>query len=274
MALFVAIGAVAGVIKDKHTPKIYRSEAIIRSNNLAINIVVGNLEKLNNLCELKNYHELSSLLNISEADAEKISSISAYYGLLTYASYLRDNEQPAHYAKKYVWDDTAIIVSKFVKIVVEVFDESVYASLTPGLLHFISNNTFGHKVNLLRVEQLKSQIAYVEREIATLSQIQTNCASKPNASVQLELSGTLQKSEQVQLHEATNKLYTLKAELEREHTLFTQPATVIADFSKTYRPVVGLLGHIAVASGVTVVLGLVALLLWDNRKKRRRLRKK
>ncbi|MDR3366787.1 MAG: hypothetical protein LBO71_07470 [Prevotellaceae bacterium] len=274
MALFIVVGVVAGFIIDRYAPKVYRSEAIIRSNNLSINIVVGQIEKLNNLCKIKNYHELSSQLNISELEAEKISSIQVYYGLLTRNDLLRHSEQPMHYVRKYSWDDTSLIASKFAKIVVEVLDENVYADLTPGLLHFISNNTFGHRLNTLRVEQLKSQIAYTEKEIATLQQIQSTSTSKNNASVQLELSGALQKSEQVQLHETINSLYQLKIELEREYMLFTQPTTVISDFSKAYTPTVGLYDHIGRAVLAIAVLGFAALLLWDNRKKRLHLQQK
>ncbi|MDR3188968.1 MAG: hypothetical protein LBT94_07285 [Prevotellaceae bacterium] len=273
LALFIALGVVVGVVMDRRIPKIYRSEAIIRSNNLETNIVADHIEKLNNLCRLKGYHELSIQLNISEHEAEKIHSLSAYYGLLTHTDLLRGNVQPLHYAKKYEWDDTSIVVSRFVKVMVKVLDEDVYVNLTPGLLHFISNNTFGYKMNTLRVEQLKSQIAYTEQEISTLQQIQAAYTSKSSSTVQLELSSTLRKSEQVQLHETINKLYASKKELEREYTLFTQPATVITDFSKTYRPTVGLYMNIAKASIAIIIVGLIALLLWENRKKQRSLPK-
>jgi LysM repeat protein len=275
IVLFAALGVAASIIMDKRTPKVYRAEAIIRSNNLAITIVADNIGKLNNLCTLRNYRELSRLLNISELDAEKIHSLSTRYGLITYKEQLHVSEQPMYYAKKYKWNDTTLRVSKFVKIIVEVSDENVYATLTPGLLHFIGNNSFGQMVNTLRVEQLKSQIAYTEHEISTLQQIQATYISKgSNASVQLELNGALQKSEQVQLHETINRLYQLKIEFEREYTLFTQPATIVSDFSKTYRPTVGLLKRSVVTSSAAVLLGLVALLLWDTRKKMRRRRQR
>lgn len=268
LALFVAVGIVAGVVLDRRIPKVYRSEAIVRSNNLAITIVVDNIKKLNNLCNLKNYQELSQQLDISEADAGKISGISAEYGLFTYKDYLRNVEQPLYYARKYAWDDTTMIVSKFVKITVKVFDESVYATLMQGLNSFIGNNVFGYKVNELRVEQLESQIAYAEHEIAMLQQIQATYTSRnSNASVQLELNGALQKSEQVQLHETINRLYQQKISLEREYTLFTQPTTVVSDFSKTYQPTVGLFQRIVRATLVSALLGFAVLLLWETRKK-------
>jgi hypothetical protein len=275
LALFIAVGVVAGILLDRYIPKVYRSEAIVRSNNLAINIVVDNIEKLNNLCKIKNTQELSTQLNISDLEAEKICRLSASYGLLTRSDYFRNSEQPMYYVREYEWDDTTMIASKFVKIEVDVLDENIYAKLMPGLLHFISNNSFGHRVNTLRVDQLKSQIAYTEKEIATLQQIQTTNTSKNNTSVQLGLSGVIQKSEQVQLHETINKLYHSKIELEREYMLFTQPATVISDFSKAYTPTVSLYSYIVRATLIIIALGLAALLLWDrNRKERRRLQKK
>lgn len=268
VALFVAIGIAAGVLLDKQAPKVYCSEAIVRSNNLAIPVVVDNISKLNNLCRQRNYRELALQLNISELDAEKISTLSAQYGLFTSNDRLNHSEQPLYYAEKYAWNDTTLTASKFVRIVVEVFDEDIYPTLMQGLLTFISNNAFGYKMNLLRVEQLKEQIAYVEKEIATLQQVQaTYTASSNTPTVQLDLNGALQKSEQVQLHEAIDRLYYSKISLEREYTLFTQPATVVSDFSKTYRPTVSLLKRTTATSAVTVALGLMALLLWENRKR-------
>ena len=104
--------------------------------------------------------------------------------------------------------------------------------------------------------------------MATLQQVQaTYTASSNTPTVQLDLNGALQKSEQVQLHEAIDRLYYSKISLEREYTLFTQPATVVSDFSKTYRPTVSLLKRTTATSAVTVALGLMALLLWENRKR-------
>jgi hypothetical protein len=54
--------------------------------------------------------------------------------------------------------------------------------------------------------------------------------------------------------------------MEREITLFSQPATLVADFSKTYCPINGLMFYSLWTTAFTVVIGLIALLLWDRHK--------
>jgi hypothetical protein len=268
LLLFIAAGLVVGTIRYKSMPKIYRSEIIVRSNNLPINLLVEDIAKLNTLCVLQDYNELSALLNISELDAAKIQRLTPLYGLYLPNRVIQNADgQPMYYTKKFAWRDTLMIASSYLKVQADVLDENVYANLTQGLLYFLTNsNAYGHKVNTVRMEQLKSRIEYVEHEIGTLQQIQATQTEKVNATLQLELTGSLQKSEPIQLHEAINDMYNTKINMEREVALFPQPITLIADFSKSYRPVHSSIFYMLWDAAAIAAIGFIALLLWDNRK--------
>ncbi|MDR0712011.1 MAG: hypothetical protein LBF67_06685 [Prevotellaceae bacterium] len=267
--MMVAIGIGGGALCYDLSIKIYRSEAIIRSNSLASNIIVGNIESLNNLFRSGNYAELSSLLRISKSGATKISRLSVYYGLLPVESNSNTLNQPVYYVSE-DWHDTAagLIPSRYIKIVAEVFDENVYPQLTSGLLTFISRNSFNSELNTLRVEQLRSQITYIEQGISTLRRLQaTPTPYNTTFPPVLELNSSPKKGELVQLQDAITSLQDKKIEIERELALFAQPVTVIADFSKVYRPVNNRLTYMLLGAIIAFALGLTALLLRDNRKK-------
>jgi hypothetical protein len=267
LLLFIAAGLVVGIIRYGSTPKIYRSEITVRSNNLPINLLAEGIAKLNILCALQDYNELSALLNISEFDAAKIQRLTPLYGLYLPNRSTQNTDIPTYYAKKFTWRDTLRTASSYFKVRVDVLDENVYANLTQGLLYFLTNsNAYGHKINTVRTEQLKSRIEYVEHEISTLQQIQATQTAKTNTSLQLELTGSLQKSEPIQLHEAINNLYNEKINMEREVALFPQPITLIADFSKSYRPIHGLMFYMLWDAAAFAAIGLIALLLWNIRK--------
>jgi hypothetical protein len=267
LLLFVAIGAGVGAIYYNRTTKVYRSEAIIRSNNLASNIIVASIEKLNNLFLVGNHQELSRLFDMSEVETAKICHLSTYYGLLPKRSINID--QPVCYASDNLRDTAAgLMPSKYLKIVAEVLDEDIYPKLMSGLLSFINSSAFSNELNVLRVEQLKTQIAYTEKGIAALLYLQATPPSQNVAApIRLELNSSTKKSEVVQLQDAINELYEKKIELERELTLFMNPTTVISDFSKVYRPVNSLRTYVLLGAAATFVFGLIVLLLLDNRKK-------
>jgi hypothetical protein len=267
LLLFIAIGLAVGAMRYESMPKIYRSEITVRSNNILINLFVESIAKLNTLCALQNYNELSELLNISELDAAKIKRLTPLYGLYLPNRGTQNIDQPMYYTKKFTWRDTLLIVSNYFKVRVDVLDENVYTNLTQGLLYFFTNNNiYGHKINKVRMEQLKSRIEHAEHEISTLQQIQANQTAKANTSLQLELTGSLQKSEPIQLHEAINNLYNEKINMEREAALFPEPITLIADFNKSYRPIHGLIFYMLWDAVATAAIGLIAVLLWDTRK--------
>ncbi|MDR1022972.1 MAG: hypothetical protein LBL94_06870 [Prevotellaceae bacterium] len=275
LSLFVIGGVVVGVAAYKFLPqsKVYRSEAIIRSNNLASSIVVDNLKKLNGAFIEKDRKDLSSLLNISESDAKKISRLRLYYGVWPNGSF-GDNGLglPAYYVRSNLIDTISSSVSKYIKIEADVFDEDVYAKLLPGLLYFINNSTFGQELNVIRVEMLKTQIAHAEQGMAALLQQQALVISTQNNKsnhlpLQLELSSSPQKSEVIQLQEAIDELHGRKIGLEQELALFAQPVVVITDFSKTYRFAHKLYIYMLVCSVVVSAFGLSTLALWEVRKK-------
>ncbi|MDR1341947.1 MAG: hypothetical protein LBK18_01680 [Prevotellaceae bacterium] len=275
LLLFVIGGAVVGVTVYKFLPhsKVYRSEAVIRSNNLASSIIVDNIKKLNGAFLEKDRQDLSSLLNISESDAKKISRLTLYYGIAPTGA--ADNSGlglPAYYVRSNLIDTISNTVSKYIKIVADVLDEDVYAKLTPGLLYFLNNSAFGQELNVIRVEMLKAQIAHADQGIATLLQQQALVISTQNNKsnslpLQLELSNSPQKSEVIQLQEAIDGLHGRKMNLEQELALFAQPIVVIADFNKTYRFASNLSVYMLVCSAIVSVLGLAALALWESRKK-------
>ncbi|MDR0414619.1 MAG: hypothetical protein LBH84_04295, partial [Prevotellaceae bacterium] len=250
-------------------PKTYRSELILRTNSLASSIVIEGIENLNNAFKSKNYEEVSKLLNVNESEMSKIYHLEVYYGMAP--GEVSNLGMPRFYTRSDKVDTIPDgMVSKYIKIVAEVFDEDVYPKLTLGLLYFINSGSFGNGLNVARVEQIKAQIAHAEQGITALQQLLINYTySKGNTISNLPLQmemGSL-KSEPVQLYDAIDALYSRKSELEQELTLFSQLVAIIADFNKTYRIVQQ--PHIYILWGAVAafVLGFFGLLLWDNRKK-------
>ncbi|MDR1341948.1 MAG: hypothetical protein LBK18_01685 [Prevotellaceae bacterium] len=271
LSLLAIAGAATGAALYKFLPQFYRSEAIIRSNNLASNIVVGNIERLEALFLGQNSQELSRLLNMSESEATKIRRLTPYYGIMPHGQNADGLNVPAYYICSNLIDTISDGISKYIKIVADVTDEDIYPKLMQGLLYFINSSYFCKELNIVRVDLLKAQVAHAERGIITLQQQQAaftkQGSSMPSLPLQLELNKTPQKGELIQLQEAIDGLYSKKVNLEQELALFAQPAVIVTDFSKTYRFVHGLHTYMVAGAAAAFALGLAALALKENRKK-------
>ncbi len=269
LALICLAGMALAVVLYTNAPKYYASSAIISSNSMESSIVISKLENINYLLNHKNYGELTALLGISESDAANIKSLTGYYGVMHRMGGSGMNNLPVHYIKEFDWQDTSLeISSNYFMVKALVYNEEVYPALSQGLLRYVGNNAFGLQANTLREEQIKSQIDNTKREIEAVQQaIQSYGLNNKPITIPM-IGGEKQKSELVQMQEMLSRLYQHQQALERSNALFLAPATMLSDFSKTYRVANGLIkNYVAPALVASFVLGLAGLLLWDNRKK-------
>jgi hypothetical protein len=262
LALFVVLGAGVAWFFCKSSPKFFSSSAIVSSNSMETTLVVDKLKTLNFLFGTKQYEVLTSILHISESDVAQIKSLSGYYGVVR-----RGGEMPVFYVEKFDPRDTSLHISpNYFKVTAHVYNEDVYPALSSALVSYLGSSSFGQQANALRDEQIKEKIANTDREIAAMQQAMISHNSANKAAFPI-VTNEKQKSELVQMQEALTLLYERKNELARQNTLFTAPTTVVADFSKTYVPANRSRFYIFTGAGLAFALGLIGLLLWDNRKK-------
>ncbi|MDR1417329.1 MAG: hypothetical protein LBJ57_07935 [Prevotellaceae bacterium] len=272
LSLCVMVGAIVGIAFYLLAPKIYRSEAIIRSNDLASSIVVDNIKKLSSSFRGEDKQDLSRLLNISESDTKKLHSLKVFYGLVSSTAGGNDLGLPAFYVNTDKIDTVSNVITKYIKIVADVLDEDVYPKLMPGLLHFLNSNAFGKELNTVRVELLKSQIAHVDRGIEILLQQQAVLATQKEknnniSSLPFQLELNSQKNEVIQLQESIDGLHSRKMALEQELGIFSQPIIVVTDFSKSYTLAKKLSIYMILGAAAAFTLGLIVLALRENRKR-------
>lgn len=262
LALFVIVGAGIALIFCKATPKFYASSAIVSSNSTATTLVIDKLKTLNFLFSSKQYGQLASILSLSESEAAQVKSLKGYYGVIH-----KGNTQPAYYVENFNSRDTTLRISpNYFKVIAQVYNEDIYPALSKAIVNYAGNSSFGQQANALREELVKEKIANTDREIAALQQAMAS-HSATNKSIAFPVVNETKKSELVQMQEALTLLYERKSELTRQSTLFTDPTTVVADFSKTYVPANRNRFYVATSAALAFALGLIGLLLWDNRKK-------
>jgi hypothetical protein len=262
LTLFVAIGLAVAIVPSINAPKYYASSAIVSSNSLDCWLVIDNLATINKLLALKNYAAVASILNISEADAAQLKSLVGHYGVV----FGKSSSLPVHYVAKHDWRDTSLSISRnFFKIKVLVYNEAVYPALTNALLGYIGGSAFGRQSAALQAEQVKGQLVNINRDIAAMQQAIASHNSN-HQNMASPLADKARKSEPAQMQEALSNLYAQKSELERQSALFTSSATFVEDFSKSYMPANRIRYYAAAVAAISFVLGVVGLVVWDNRK--------
>ncbi len=265
LTAFVIIGVAISVTLYKTTPRTYESSAIVSSNNPGVSLVINRLENLNYLFAQQRYADVAALLSMDESNVKKIKSLTGYYGIV-HGSDVGTNNLPAYYVKQYDVKDTSLRISQnYFRVKVLVYNEDVYPILAEGLLTYIANNSFALQANILRNEQVKDELANVDCDIANMQQVMASY--KGDRVVMPSAGGSSQKSEIMQMQETLSRLYAHKNTLERQNILFTTPATIITDFSQTYRAVNTLLSYAIPAAIASFTIGLLLLVVWDNRKK-------
>ena len=131
--------------------KQYESDMTISSGKMTNTFYSGLIFKLERLVELDGFDELSSKLNISVEDAEKISSITyadyLYYDILEDENLLKDSTQTITVTER-----------PFFRIEAKVTDVSIFPQLQAGIEQYLRNNPFAVRDRDVRKLILRTQI--------------------------------------------------------------------------------------------------------------------
>ncbi|MDR3094251.1 MAG: hypothetical protein LBU62_06400, partial [Bacteroidales bacterium] len=258
---FAIVGGIIGHTLYYATKQVYSSYLIAETGKIQSEIFVNHVNRLNKLGSKPEI--LSKYLNINKNDAEKISSIKAYYGIDVNkdknVDYVDFNES---YNPK---DTNQRRVDDYLYLKVTVYDEDVFPKLQSGLIQYITNNTYIKRLFEVNMQQKNALISELNLEIKKIDSLQNYQMRQDRTNLKDIL--LTSKPEIKLFYGDLLFLYKQKQELERDTAIFKSPVAIIQNFTPLSIEDHPKLLLVIVAGLIGAVVGLVFALIWQYRKR-------
>jgi hypothetical protein len=261
IASLALIGAVAGFALYTVTKTYYSSNLVVNTGEISNKIIIDHINKLSVLNGKTKI--LSGYLDITEAEAEEITRVKAYYGIDINKDYVVDY---IDFKEKYNPKDTnQVRVPGYLYLKVSVYNEAVFPALRKGLFQYISRNEYIKQLHEINLRQKREYIKELEIEMTKIDSLQRIQFQKNSTSIKDIL---LTNKPEIQLfHGDILHLYSRKQALERDLDIYKDPIVIVQDFTpleEEERPVTK---YVLILGIVGAVLGLICAIFWQYRKK-------
>jgi hypothetical protein len=268
LAIFTVVGGAIGYFLFSSTQRYYSSDLIAQSNGITAIDMVQYINDLNGFTKKQNTPALSNALNLSDSVSKKIKNIEAYYYIDVNKDKIGDY---VDFDKTFDPKDTNLVIDEhrfFLKV--EVFDNTIFASVKTGIYSYVAKNPYLMQLNDIRKKELQELVSTTEYEITKLDSLQNIDYFKNNNQLRTSNDSRLmflsEKDKQL-YYKDKMKLILKKQEYLKELEMATDPITIIKDFTQLSREENPRSGYIIKFGFWFCFLGYIFLLLFRYSKK-------
>lgn len=270
LAVFIFAGvAVGGLLYITGKPY-YKTHMLVRANVadhfFYVTLINANLAPEN----IATSQDLAQRLSIPTNMAGQINSIRACYAIDLNKDGLPDvlDEKNRYFYSSDSSKAAKILPGSFY-IDVQVYSPEVLPYIRQSIMDIISKNEYIQRHNVRRLEAVEEQIAYLHQQQYRFDSLQQYEYFQKERSKRSAGSGQL-----LILNEQNQPLYhtdliTLNNQILENNTLlqlYSEPITIIQDFSVTSRRKNSLMFYAKPLAIAFFLIGVVSLIIWDYRK--------
>lgn len=265
LLIFVVLGLVYGIFKVSTGRNYYSSNMLIRSNAVSSFELKIKLDEFNNFFAQANEFSdkvLREELNMDSISLSNIKGINSYYGID-----LNADETIEYFDLKenHNLSDTINIRDKnYLLVQAEIYDPTVLPEFQKNFISYLNRQPLLVKENKQRLENIKKLIDGYDLEIMYLDSFQKVNYFTPNQpSISMEQNQILLGEARKQfVHGAKFAITEDKDEIISDYTVFSDPVTVINDFSLAVKQENSSLFGVIKDVIIFGLFGFIVLVVW------------
>ncbi len=176
--LFVVLGGLIGIALNYYLPDYYTSSMLLQSKHASGRLMENSVDKLNQLCEEKNYSELANMLKIDSSAAANLKGFS--YEPFVSEEEIVELEVLKEQLKSEIKDE--VVINRFVerlknenkatyRIFVQVYNNNKLSRLEEPLLNYFKGSDYVAKRIEIETQNLKLKEQNIDEEIAKLDSL-------------------------------------------------------------------------------------------------------
>lgn len=262
ISIFVGIG-IAYIMKSK-APSIYTSDMVLRSNVIETSEIISYINKLQTF----NKQELALILNIPLETSNNLNLISAFWIIDKNKDRIPDYVDYSYTHD--IYDTTNIRMGDRLDIRVTTNYPKELNSIRDGIIKYINSDSLFILRNKVRLSQNLEFLNRIYLDIKQLDSLQKvkyfEETRKRNAQSGGQIVFMQEQSTQL-LYNDIYSLYDRKRDLETYRDVYPGIVTVLSDFSIPTSRVNGLLFYARKVIPTVLIITLIILVIFSNRKK-------
>lgn len=232
-AVLLTIGT--AYLLNKTVKGYYHSDLIMRSNVTTNQTIMSSLDKLGGYASDRNYAALSSELQLSREDANKIK------GLETFWLYDIDGDgiyDGVDIDRHYLSDTSVIKINDEFVIRIDIFDPAIVDIIEESLVNYLESRPYLIVLNDQRLIELEERLNQTQYEIEKLDSLQKReYYTNPDYLRQKDSQIVFTSEENVQTyHDDMLRLLTIRQQYEKDLNVYSDIVTVIEGFSIPNNP--------------------------------------
>lgn len=234
LLIFFALGLSYGIYKVSTGENYFSSNMLIRSNAISSFELKEKLDEFNNYFNQSNEFSneiLRNELNMDSVELSNVLGITSYYGIDLNENDIIDyyDTDESHNAA----DTINIRNDKYLLVKVDINNPQVLQKFQKGLLRHLNELPLLTRINNQRLANVGALIESYDLEMLYLDSLQRTTYFEENkASITMERNQImLGESKKNLVHGYKFNISERKEEIINEYTVFTEPITVINDFS-------------------------------------------
>ncbi|HUX95558.1 MAG TPA: hypothetical protein VMV47_07480 [Bacteroidales bacterium] len=264
LTLSIVAGVVVAYIMKTASPSIYTSDMVLRSNMIENSQMISYINRLQSL-DKKSFAET---LGLSEETSKNISGIGAYWIIDLNKDRIPDN---VDYKNSHdIYDTTNIRMQDRFDIQVKINTPQALHLLRDGIIKYFNSDQLFQQRNNIRLAQNKEFLERLNIDIENLDSLQRVKYFEETRKRTSQTGGQIvfmQEQNTQLLYNDILGLYYRKQALEAEQDIYKEIVTVLSDFTVPTTRVNGLVYYIRQVIPVILLLTLLILVLFANRKK-------
>lgn len=260
LIIFGILGFVASYMYSEFHP-IYKGFVIYQTNTGISSDFITEISQLSK----SSLDNISTKLGIPEKSIVELRSIAPHYiySDSLFTSHIID------YDDKYLNKNKKIVINNRFCVEIRMYDKSCFDDWESGFVNYFNKNKFFSDLKKKDIDNVKTRIGVLEEEIEKLDSLrQIEYFENSRKNVSITSIGTISTSPETKL--LHNDILSLKSELQSNKNRLiydTDVLSVVVPMQVNKLPYNTWLKTYKVFVFVGVFIGLVLLLLWDNRKK-------
>jgi hypothetical protein len=278
--LFFVLGGLVGIGLNFYLPEYYTSSMLLQSKHASGRLMENSVDKLDQLCEEKNYSQLANILKIDSSAAANLKGFS--YEPFVSEEEIVELEVLKEQLKSEIDDE--LVINKFVerlknenkatyRIFVEVYNNKKLTKLEEPLLSYFKGSDYVGKRIEIETQNLKLTEQNIEEEIAKLDSLKNLLLKNFNLYAERTRTGSNnvimnddQLNDPMNVFEESRKLYAQLLRVREQ--LYLTPSFELIDgftvFSKPASPGILKLGFYSCLYGLLIAYIIILLIFFNK----------